>query len=126
MLQVVYFTAVFPSFILVALLINNVQLPGATDGILYFVTPVWDKLFEIKVRVSSEGLTPFPLHISFEKAWLKCRTRARNEYMECWRNLGKIIRRGRTTRVQWVPHPSSAGIEYIFRLRCGGNAKYTD
>lgn len=57
MLQVVYFTAVFPYFILLALLINNVQLPGATDGILYFVTPVWDKLFEVKVRLSSERLT---------------------------------------------------------------------
>lgn len=54
--QVVYFTAVFPYFILLALLINNVQLPGATDGILYFVTPVWDKLFDVKVRLSSEGL----------------------------------------------------------------------
>lgn len=55
-LQVVYFTAVFPYFILLALLINNVQLPGATDGILYFVTPVWDKLFEVKVRLSTERL----------------------------------------------------------------------
>lgn len=50
MIQVVYFTALFPYFILFALLINNVQLPGAKDGILYFVTPVWDKLFEMKVR----------------------------------------------------------------------------
>lgn len=58
-LQVVYFTAVFPYFILLALLINNVQLPGATDGILYFVTPVWDKLFEVKVRLSS--ISPFSI-----------------------------------------------------------------
>ena len=50
--QVVYFTAVFPYFILFALLINNVQLPGAKNGILYFVTPVWSKLFEVKVRVN--------------------------------------------------------------------------
>ncbi|XP_010769882.1 sodium- and chloride-dependent betaine transporter-like [Notothenia coriiceps] len=49
--KVVYFTAVFPYFILFALLINNVQLPGAKNGILYFVTPVWDKLFEVKVRL---------------------------------------------------------------------------
>lgn len=47
--QVVYFTALFPYFILFALLVNNVQLPGAKDGILYFVTPVWSKLFEVKV-----------------------------------------------------------------------------
>lgn len=49
--QVVYFTAIFPYFILFALLINNVQLPGAKNGILYFVTPVWSKLFEVKVRL---------------------------------------------------------------------------
>lgn len=48
--QVVYFTALFPYVLLFALLVNNVRLPGAEDGILYFVTPVWSKLFEVKVR----------------------------------------------------------------------------
>ncbi|XP_071755839.1 sodium- and chloride-dependent GABA transporter 1 [Centroberyx gerrardi] len=51
--KVVYFTAIFPYFILVALLINNVQLPGAKNGILYFLTPVWSKLFEVKVWVNA-------------------------------------------------------------------------
>ncbi|XP_027888611.1 sodium- and chloride-dependent GABA transporter ine [Xiphophorus couchianus] len=51
--KVVYFTAVFPYFILFALLINNVQLPGAKEGILYFITPDWSKLFEVKVWVSA-------------------------------------------------------------------------
>ncbi|XP_073322135.1 sodium- and chloride-dependent GABA transporter 1 isoform X2 [Pagrus major] len=51
--KVVYFTAVFPYFILFALLINNVQLPGAKNGILYFLTPVWSKLFEVKVWVNA-------------------------------------------------------------------------
>ncbi|KAK5606918.1 hypothetical protein CRENBAI_013299 [Crenichthys baileyi] len=51
--KVVYFTAVFPYFILFALLINNVQLPGAKEGILYFVTPVWSKLFEVKVWINA-------------------------------------------------------------------------
>lgn len=50
--QVVYFTALFPYVLLLALLVNNVRLPGAKDGILYFVTPVWSKLFDIKVRAS--------------------------------------------------------------------------
>lgn len=52
LLQVVYFTATFPYFILFALLINNMQLPGAKEGVLYFVTPVWNKLFEVKVKSS--------------------------------------------------------------------------
>lgn len=46
----------FPYFILLALLINNVQLPGAKNGILYFVTPVWSKLFEVKVRLLISGM----------------------------------------------------------------------
>lgn len=49
--QVVYFTAIFPYFILFALLINNIQLPGAKNGILFFATPVWNKLFEVKVSL---------------------------------------------------------------------------
>ncbi|KAM3867516.1 sodium- and chloride-dependent GABA transporter ine [Diretmus argenteus] len=51
--KVVYFTAIFPYFVLFALLINNVQLPGAKNGILYFLTPVWGKLFEVKVWVNA-------------------------------------------------------------------------
>jgi len=46
----VYFTATFPYFILIALLINNVQLPGAKDGILFFLMPNWSKLLEVQVR----------------------------------------------------------------------------
>ncbi|MGH0167380.1 UNVERIFIED_CONTAM: hypothetical protein FKN15_052117 [Acipenser sinensis] len=51
--KVVYFTAIFPYFILIALFINNVQLPGAKDGILYFLTPRWDKLLEVQVWVNA-------------------------------------------------------------------------
>ncbi|XP_030000025.1 sodium- and chloride-dependent GABA transporter 1 isoform X2 [Sphaeramia orbicularis] len=63
--KVVYFTAIFPYFILVALLINNVQLPGAMDGILYFVTPVWSKLFEIKVWVNAAAQVFNSIGIAF-------------------------------------------------------------
>lgn len=48
--QVVYFTALFPYVILVALLVNNVQLPGALDGIKFFIVPEWKKLLEVEVR----------------------------------------------------------------------------
>ncbi|CAG5923151.1 unnamed protein product [Menidia menidia] len=63
--KVVYFTAVFPYFILFALLINNVQLPGAKDGILYFITPVWSRLFEAKVWVNAAAQVFNSLGISF-------------------------------------------------------------
>ncbi|XP_062874365.1 sodium- and chloride-dependent GABA transporter ine [Trichomycterus rosablanca] len=51
--KVVYFTATFPYIILFALLINNVQLPGAKDGILYFLMPNWNKLLEVQVWVNA-------------------------------------------------------------------------
>ncbi|XP_028851529.1 sodium- and chloride-dependent GABA transporter ine isoform X3 [Denticeps clupeoides] len=51
--KVVYFTATFPYFILIAFLINNVQLPGAHDGIMFFLKPVWSKLLEVQVWVNA-------------------------------------------------------------------------
>ncbi|XP_004076748.3 sodium- and chloride-dependent GABA transporter ine [Oryzias latipes] len=51
--KVVYFTALFPYVILIALLINNVQLPGALDGINFFILPEWDKLLSVDVWVNA-------------------------------------------------------------------------
>lgn len=55
-LQVVYFTALFPYVILIALLINNAQLPGALDGISFFIFPVWDKLLSVEVRGKNQRI----------------------------------------------------------------------
>uniref|UniRef100_A0A671QJY7 Transporter n=1 Tax=Sinocyclocheilus anshuiensis TaxID=1608454 RepID=A0A671QJY7_9TELE len=51
--KVVYFTALFPYVILLALLINNVQLPGAIDGIRFFIIPEWDKLLSVEVWINA-------------------------------------------------------------------------
>ncbi|XP_061596093.1 sodium- and chloride-dependent GABA transporter ine [Cololabis saira] len=51
--KVVYFTALFPYVILIALLINNVQLPGAMNGISFFIVPEWDKLLSVEVWVNA-------------------------------------------------------------------------
>ncbi|KAF1378862.1 hypothetical protein PFLUV_G00194910 [Perca fluviatilis] len=51
--KVVYFTALFPYVILIALLINNAQLPGALDGITFFIVPEWGKLLSVEVWVNA-------------------------------------------------------------------------
>ncbi|CAG2220563.1 GLYT [Mytilus edulis] len=47
--KIVYMTAIFPYIVLIIFLIRVVTLPGATDGILFYVVPQWDKLLSTKV-----------------------------------------------------------------------------
>jgi len=47
--KVVYFTAIFPYFILVVLLVKGLTLPGAMDGIYFYVNPNWSKLTDMRV-----------------------------------------------------------------------------
>jgi hypothetical protein len=48
--QVAYFSALFPYVVLITLLIRGATLPGAGDGILYFIKPQWEKLGDPNVR----------------------------------------------------------------------------
>ncbi|KAA0200957.1 hypothetical protein HAZT_HAZT005658, partial [Hyalella azteca] len=41
-----YFTALFPYLVLFTLLGRGVTLPGAYDGIMYFLTPQWERLLD--------------------------------------------------------------------------------
>ena len=47
--KVVWVTAIAPYIILACLLIRGVTLDGAEIGIMYYLTPQWEKLFTMKV-----------------------------------------------------------------------------
>jgi SNF family Na+-dependent transporter len=51
-LKVVYFTALFPYFVLSILLIRGLTLPGASEGIRFYLTPEWHRLKEAQVWVN--------------------------------------------------------------------------
>ncbi|XP_055933093.1 sodium- and chloride-dependent glycine transporter 2-like isoform X1 [Argiope bruennichi] len=62
--KVVYFAATFPYIVLIILLITGLLQEGAVNGILYFISPNWKKLLDIKVWQAAAGQMFFSLGVS--------------------------------------------------------------
>lgn len=53
--QVVWFTALFPYLVLVLLLIRGISLPGAGEGITYYLTPNFEAIKNVNVSPDQEA-----------------------------------------------------------------------
>ncbi|XP_043279000.1 sodium-dependent nutrient amino acid transporter 1-like isoform X1 [Venturia canescens] len=60
-----YFLAIFPYVIMIVLLVRAVTLAGAIKGILFFVTPKWESLWQAKVWYSGITQCYFSLAVCF-------------------------------------------------------------
>jgi len=49
LLQVVYFTALFPYVLLTVLLVRGALLDGSLEGVIYYLQPKWHMLADAKV-----------------------------------------------------------------------------
>ncbi|XP_045603301.1 sodium-dependent nutrient amino acid transporter 1 isoform X2 [Procambarus clarkii] len=63
--KVAYFTALFPYVVLFTLLGRGASLPGAVNGILYFIVPQWEKLLDPNVWYAAVTQSFFSLSVGF-------------------------------------------------------------
>lgn len=60
-----YFLSVFPYVVMIILLIRSATLEGAIEGMIYFITPQWDKILEAKVWYAAVTQVFYSLAVCF-------------------------------------------------------------
>ncbi|CAF1274399.1 unnamed protein product [Rotaria sordida] len=63
--KVVYFTALFPYAVIIALIVRGATLPGAADGIIFYLKPNWSKVADFNVWVAAASQVFFSLGVAF-------------------------------------------------------------
>jgi len=63
--KVAYVTAIFPYIVLITLLVKGLTLPGALEGIMFYITPQWNQLLNMKVWYAAVTQSFFSLSTGF-------------------------------------------------------------
>ena len=63
--QAAYFFALFPYVVLLTLMVKGLTLPGAYDGIIFFLTPTWSDVFTIQTWFHALSQLFFSLGICY-------------------------------------------------------------
>ncbi|KAL1417136.1 hypothetical protein MTO96_027189 [Rhipicephalus appendiculatus] len=63
--KIIWCTALFPYVILLVLLVRGVTLPGADAGLLFYVTPQWEKLLDPQVWIAAGTQVFYTFGIGF-------------------------------------------------------------
>ena len=63
--KVAWFTAIFPYVVLSILLVRGVTLPGAADGLAFYLTPEWSKLADSRVWIAAASQIFYSLGVGW-------------------------------------------------------------